>query len=226
MTKRNNKSKSKNKTKQNPLTHKIIRNPRPKVHFDGQILNGTGYMVPNASLINLYAGMYAIDCSNTAGTIVANQYIQSTAYDLLAITKLYNEFVYHSVRYDWVPNVSPGVADGGSQIYIGYIDNAEEIVTWVGAAVGTAFNIAKTGRNTKFFNAWERFSYNVPVSHKQKTFDTNYNLAAYSDSNVNDRSVQGAVVFGASTLSAAVTLGQWRVTYVLELRGLNVNMNV
>jgi len=222
MTKRNNRSKRKKsgKRKVNPLT---VMNSRPKVnfHFDGQVLNGTGFSQPLVTVANFAVGIYYVDCSSVqAGG--AGLWYQSISKDFATLTDYYSEYIFHSVQCDWLPYVSPGIADGGSQVYICYLDNAEEMATLPGSSIATVFNIAKSSRNMKFFNAWERFSYHVPLSRRRKTFDTNYNTAYTVD--VVDRSVQGVVVTGHVSSSAIVSLGQWRYTYTLELRNLNVNL--
>jgi hypothetical protein len=224
-------NKTRNKTNQNMSVRKtnpIYRNPvsRPKVNFgfDGQYLNGTGFSTPIVTLTNGAGSVYYVDCSSisTTGPTV-NKYIQSVAQEFAAITKIYNEFVYHSVRMDWMPFVAPGVADGGSQIYVGYIDNAEEIATLDFATFNGTFDTAKAARNMKFFNAWERFSYTVPVTRRRKSFDTNNTVGGVL-ADVADRSIQGAVVAGYSSTTASMSLGQWRFTYLLELRTLNNKM--
>jgi len=207
----------------NPMT--IKNNPRPKIHynFDGQMLNGMGFSAPLVTIANGACALYMVDCSSVIATgIAANSYIQSVSADFNTISKYYNEYIFHSLRLDWMPYVAPGVADGGSQLYIDYIDNAEEIANVDGGAVATVYNIAKSSRNTKFFNAWERFSYNVPLTRRRKTFDVNINTTYTVD--IIDRSVQGAVVVGVTSSSAALSLGQWRFTYLVELRTLNLNI--
>lgn len=200
-----------------------------RVNFDGQMLNGTQYMSPMATLVNQAFGIYLLDTSNVSGTGVSSAYvIQGVTRDLSAIVSSYNEFKYRSVRFDWVPFVAPGVADGSSQIYIAYIDNAELIANSTAASttVANSFNLAKNARNSKFFNAWERFSFTVPLTSRRKTFDTNTNASLGAAAvDIIDRSVQGAVISGAfSTATAAVSLGQWRVTYEVELYELNANI--
>lgn len=220
--KSNNKS---NRQKVNPLAISRVPRSRMKMNFDGQVLHGVGYMAPNATLINLATGTYTIDFSNNAGTFgAANQYVQSVGYDLVAMSRYFNEYVYTSLQMEWIPNVAPGVADGGSQCYISYIDNAEAILGNYGAGVATQFSAAKNARNSRFFNAWERFVYNVPLTRRRKTFDTNYTFSALVDTF--DRSVQGAVCIGLSSVSAAVTLGQWKVHYTAELHNLDLGIIV
>lgn len=226
MTKANNGRKRTNvPKKRSPMVTRIPRAPRPKVNFDGQILNGTGYAIPISTLVNSASGVYTIDVSSLNGTGAAiNMYEYSVCNDLLAIARLYNEYIYRSVTMHWIPAVAPGVADGASQIYVSYIDNAEDITNLLTAATpGPVFNASKNPRNSRFFNAWERFSYTIPLSSRRKTFDVN--AANNQTVDVVDRSVQGAIVTGYTSLSAAINLGQWRVTYSLELRNLNVSIN-
>lgn len=214
----------KTKRKRNPLTQQLTRISRPRLNFDGQVLNGTGYFSPIVTITNGASAVYTLDVSNLSGAgILANMYNASLAVDLLAIAKLYNEYIYRSVTISWVPFVAPGVADGASQIYVGYIDNAEEMAGMLSAVTpGTVFNVAKAARNSRFFNAWERFTYNVPLSNRRKSFDTNVNTLQTTDTI--DRSTQGSIVVGFSSVSAAASLGQFRVTYKLELRNLNAQI--
>ncbi len=222
-----NKSQLKNNTRksttnrQNPLTQAGTSRPKMNMNFDGQFLNGSQFLAPMVTLVNQATGLYALDCSNNNTTgIGVNAYVAGVSYGLIAISSVYNEYVYRSVRFDWLPYVSPSSADGGSQIYVGYVDNAEEISGLSSASIASAFNTSKAIRNMRFFNAWERFSYTVPLTRRRKIFDVNVN-ASYSNADTVDRSVQGAVVVGVNSVSAAASLGQWRVTYLLELRGLD-----
>jgi len=225
MTRRNHKSKHHDKVGKRKIDPLTVMRPRPKINvkFDGQMLNGMGFSAPMVTIANQAAAIYYVDCSSVVGTnLTLNSYIQSASADFNTISKYYNEYIYHSLRLDWLPYVSPGIADGGSQVYIDYIDNAEEMAALDGSSATTIFNIAKSSRNMKFFNAWERFSYNVPLSRRRKTFDTNINTTYTVD--IIDRSVQGCVCVGATSSSAAVSLGQWRFTYLMELRTLNLNI--
>jgi hypothetical protein len=218
-----NKMKNQNKRKPNPNTVRHTRVPRPIVNFNGQNLNGSGYFPPFTTLVNTAAAIYSLDTSTLASSGPANLYFQSINYDLNAISKVYNEFVYHSIRMEWVPFVAPGVADGGGQLYVCYVDNVEEIANIMATtSPNVVFDVAKNARNAKFFNAWERFIYDVPVSRRKKLFDTNSTSLQTID--VIDRSCQGAVISGGYSLSASSSLGQWRTTYMLELRNLNTKI--
>jgi hypothetical protein len=206
--------------RKDPMTVRQIPRPKMNFNFDGQFLNGSGYTTSFTTIGNLAVGLFYLDCSTRDGTgNTVNNYERSVARDYSSITGIYNEFVYHSLKVEWVPFLSPGISDGGSQIYIDYIDNAEAISTTTGASTATVFGVAKNSRNSKFFNAWERFTYVVPISRRRKTFDVNTTTLYTVD--VCDRSVQGAVAFGINTISPIAVAGQLRFTYNLELRTLN-----
>lgn len=212
---------TKGKKQVNPIQRRVPR-PKLKLSFDGQLLNGTGYLTPMSSLFNFASAVYPVDCSQVLTVISANNVNQSVSYDLQAITRYYNQFVYRSLKFSWIPYVSPGIADGGSQVYIAYIDNSEQISNAIGAAPSVIFSETKAARNARFFNAWERFEFNVPLTRRHNSFDQN-TVNTYA-ADTCDRSVQGAVIVATATNSAAVNLGQWRVTYELELRELNPGM--
>lgn len=223
----NSKSKIKKNTtvaRRTPMSSPNNRRPSMKVNFDGQILNGATYSAPALTAANSATSLYYLDCANTSRTgSTAAQQEQSVTSTFSPMTALYNEFIYKTVTMEWVPAISPGVADAGSQIYLAYIDNAEDIAGVTAASVSTVFGVAKYGRNTRFFNAWERFTCTVPLTNRRKLFDVNTNSSYLAD--VVDRSVQGAVVVGYSSISAAVLLGSWRFHYSVELRGLNNNLS-
>lgn len=219
-TKKKDASRNMSVRKVNPMYQQQVPRPRMNFSFDGQQLNGSGYSTPVATLLNTAAYIIYVDFSvKTGNGTFANTYERSMGSDYTGISGLYNEFIYHTARVDWVPWVSPGTADGGSQVYIDYIENPEIVSNATGGSVTTVFNLAKNGRNAKFFNAWERFSYHVPLARRRKTFDVNTNSTYTID--ICDRTVQGAVFCGFASSSAAVTLGQFRITYLAELQKLN-----
>jgi len=218
----NKKQKSKIHRKANPIVFNRP-NPRIRVNFDGQMLNGTGFMAPLVTLVNTAQAVYIADCSTTNVATAVNNDYQCINYDLTNISKYYNEYIYHSIHMEWVPYTSPGIADGGSQMYIAFIDNPEVISNAIGAAIPNVYTLAKTSRDMKFFNAWERFVYKVPLTRRHNTFDVNL-TDVYAADTV-DRSVQGAVLVGATSPSAGVSLGQFRVSYHLELRKLNYSLS-
>lgn len=212
------------KQRPNPAYSSNAVIPRMNFNFDGQMLNGLQFGVPALTLTNGAAAIHLLDCSNTATNgITANILVQSVSQTLSGITARYAEYIYRAVTFTWMPFVAPGVADGGSQIYVAYQDNPENLASLAISSVTAIFDSAKASRNMKCFNAWERFSYTVPISARRKSFDVN-TTTTIGATDTYDRSVQGAVIVGYSSLSASATLGQWKISYHLELRRLN-NVN-
>jgi hypothetical protein len=207
--------------RRNPNTVSNASKPKVRLNFDGQILNGTQFLAPLVTVANTAGALYPIDTSTTTIN-VGGTFIQGINTGLSSISGIYNEYIYRSVTFHWMPFVSPGIADAGSQIYVGYIDNAEEMGILTALSTSTIFNVSKTLRNMKFFNAWEWFSFTVPLTSRRKSFDVNTTVTLGA-TDTYDRSMQGMVVVGANSLSATVSLGQWRVTYGLELRRLNTS---
>lgn len=205
----------------NPATTPNGTRPRVKIDFDGQTLNGLQFSPAIVTITNQAASVHLMDCSNTNATgIGLNIYNQSVAQTLSGITGVYSEYIYRSVTFTWMPYVSPGVSDGGAQIYISYQDNPEMIASATISSASAIFTSAKASRNMKSFNAWERFTFTVPVSNRRRTFDCN-TTTTIGSTDTYDRSVQGAVIVGYNSPTAAVSLGQWKINYHLELRKLN-----
>jgi hypothetical protein len=223
MAKNKNRNQRRN---ENPLYRSNPSRPRMRVNFDGQLLNATAFTTPALTVANQATALYLLDTSNVNGIVAAqaNALIQGVMKDYTAITTVYNEYVVRSMRFDWIPYVSPGSADAGSQIYIAYLDNPEGITALASSTVATGFATAKLARDSKYFNAWERFSYSVPLgTTRRKSFDTNTNEVVVADTL--DRATQGAVIVGYNSISAAVSLGQWKVTFVTELRRLTPGLS-
>lgn len=203
-----------------PMRNSNAVKPKVRLNFDGQVLNGTQFMTPILTVGNVAGALYPVDTSNT-NVVTPGVFVQGVNNGITSISNVYNEYIYRSVTFTWMPFVAPGVADGGSQIYIGYVDNAEEMGAATLLTASGIFNVAKSIRNMRFFNAWERFSFTVPLSNRRKIFDVNTNTSL-GQVDTYDRSMQGMVIMGANSVSAAVSLGQWRATYALELRRMNV----
>jgi hypothetical protein len=182
--------------------------------FDGQILKGVMHLETITTASNIYKQVHAIAGMND-GKAISSSFAPMFNY--------YKEYKFQQVTFEWIPGVAPGVADGGSEIMIGFNWNPEQIV---GATAGTAVGVAgslRSERTVKSFNAWERFTYNVPLHNRRKMFDIDVNPGAYlTDVNVVDRSIQGAVVVVAQSPSDAVSLGHFRVTYAVRLEGLGI----
>jgi len=154
-------------------------------------------------------GFAYIDSTDVLGSIGA------------AVANMYSSYVYTSVVMRWLPQVAPGVADAGASIYIGYSDNAEHMVNTASASVATIVAAAKTMKNAKFFNAWEQFTYNVPLTRRRKMFDVNNTPSAPRTVDEDDRCVQGIILYGGDGLTASTALGRWVADVVIELRELS-----
>jgi hypothetical protein len=135
-----------------------------------------------------------------------------------AVAALYSQYVYESLTFRWLPSVAPGVADAGSQVYIGYLDNPEAMTTFLGLTNAQQISAIQSMKNVKFFNAWEQFTYSVPLTRRRKTFDVNATITDAAD--VDDRSVQGFIVFCMESLTASTTLGRWSSDSVVKLLNL------
>lgn len=227
----NNKLYKNSKSNRNPKSQRsnpaqIPRYVRPKVNlnFDGQTLRGLQFSPAVTTISNVAGSIHFVDASSTTSTgVAANVYLQSCSQTLAGVTKIYNEYKYKSLSFQWMPYVSPGVVEGGAQIYISYLDNPEAVSNAVLAPATDVFTAAKGARNMRCFNAWERYTYTVPLSSRRKSFDVN-NILVTSVPDILDRSVQGAVVVGYNSPTAATSLGQWRITYDMDLMRMDYAM--
>lgn len=211
-----------NRVNRNPLTRPQPRVPRPRVNFDGMHLNAkrttqaltVTVLSPSVSQI-LYA-----DCSsNSSATrecIAANTTIPSN----------YSEHIYHSIVAEWFPLIGPSHFLAGTQIIGAYLDNPEQIVVADSESINAHQNRIRSTKNMVFCNAWERKSFNLPLTRRLTTFNVNTS-ASYADIDVVTRSVQGIFLTAASNSVnplANVSLGYWVVTYKLELRNLTAGL--
>ncbi len=217
-----NKKNGSSKKQQSPLARVPRQVPRPRIVFDGSVLDGTCYSDVVTTAAFLASGLYTIDFSNTK-TLVATKSLQSTGFDLTNLSGRYGRYRYRSCRFTWVPRISPGVADAGTAITIGYIDNPE-IMAFRSATASAADQIAfKSVRTLKTFNAWQGFTYVVPLTRRLPWFNINTLLTVSTDEY--ERSVQGAVVVMYESISAIAQLGQWHISYEADLQGLNTAMS-
>lgn len=207
----------------NPIYRRKTRIPRPMVNFDGQYLNGTHVYFPintGGTTTTQAHELFFVD----GGTISSNAlsvFKESIPINLDGIVGKYNEYVYESLTLEWFPAVAPGVADGGSQITIAYVDNPENMVSLNSAVSSSVISQIALTRNMKTFNAWERFSYTVPLTRRLKSFNVNSTGTVATDINAMNRSVQGMVMVGFVSLSASAALGNFRGRYRIKLMGLN-----
>lgn len=186
-----------------------------KFSFDGTNLHGTIYVNSSVTAANVGTDFQQMGTdSGLAPSRVMNSMIRQ-----------YREYRYNKVVFQWLPIVGPASTDAGSRATLAYIDNPEQVFNFQTnaaplntAALRVAF--VKGVRNAFTFNAWERVTWNVPLSKRKPWFDVNTSEGAY-DVNVIDRAVQGMVVQAYETVSAAATIGLVKISFDIELRGLN-----
>lgn len=210
MTKRNhNNTPLRRKKKPNPM---VRRTPRLKMGprslaFDGQYGNFRAVFTATTTDASKQLGAsFAVDC-RSSGSVMGTTGA--------TVAALYSEYVYESAVFRWLPLVAPGVADAGSQIYIGYLDNPEMINTYLGLTNAQKIAAVQAMKNVKFFNAWEQFTYSVPLSRRRPMFDVNDTITDSADTD--DRSLQGMVVYTAQSLTASTTLGCWVSDSIVKL---------
>ncbi len=204
------------KRKANPVDSRPQKSPRMKFAFDGSNLHSTIFVAGGATAANVGSDFQQI---GTDGAL-------SPSRVLSAMIRQYREYRYNKVVLQWIPSVGPAGTDAGSRVSFAFIDNPEQVFNFqTGAApLNTAalrVPFVKNGRNAFTFNAWERVTWNVPLSKRKPWFDVNTVEGAYTV-DVIDRAVQGMVVQAYESISAVVTsLGTVKVIFDIEVRGLN-----
>jgi hypothetical protein len=201
------------RVRQNPVKSRsglVPRIPRPRIKFDGHLLSGTATIGSSVTASNAAFDYHFVDCNITYGIPRAHN----------AITDSYQNYVYRSLRVEWLPIVGPAHVDAGAQVQITYIDNAEDMFFIQNTATATTAKNAILSTNYKAFNAWERFTWNVPLTRRRKTFAVN---TVYTPSIESlERSAQGMMAMAISgTATAAIQLGSYRFIYDIELTGLS-----
>lgn len=189
--------------------------PRNKLSFDGQIFRGINHFpIVTTGATNTVFTVHSIDVQSSANALVTNY---------AGMMNFYKEYKVQAITLEWIPAVAPGVADAGSEILIGTTWNPEQIVAYQAgvATPGTQIGIMRSDRTVKSFNAWERFTYTVPIHYRRKTFDVDVNPGSYlTNVDIVDRTVQGALIVGAQSINPSVTLGHFLVRPVISLMGL------
>lgn len=159
---------------------------------------------------NQLAGSLFVDgrssgsCAGTPGASIMNNYF---------------EYKYQDLKLEWIPEMGPGAASAGGKVYVAYIDNPETMNTWIGLTTTNALIKIQSIRNVKMFNAWERVTYHAPLTYRRPWFDENNVIT--DDADVDDRSVQGMIVFAAETVGATDTIGHFRVKSTVLVRGFH-----
>lgn len=215
MTKRKQSRSSKSRRRQtNPLERAVVRPGRPRISFNGQDIYSTLFVLQSAVgsvTAKVGADWQSVDCSDGQG-------MNRAATD---VVKHYQEYRYVNAHVEWVPFQSPASTEAGSTIYMAYIDNPELIVTFKAASDAVKLATVKNTANCKSFNAWERYNYTVPLTYRRKWFNVNPSIGTPSAEET-DRSIQGLVIIGYSTISNTVGaggLGQFRLTSTTRITG-------
>lgn len=199
--------------KANPLMRMVPRVPRPKVSFDGQVLNS-----------NLYQGHSAVALGFGKDFFYVGGGASSVSKAATQITDRYNEYKYRSVQFEWIPSISPASAEAGGRIHIAIVDNPEKMVAFEAAVPGTVVNLIRGVKNVKTFNIWERFSCSFPLTYRRKLFDIDTTSGAMT-ADIADRTMQGQIQIAMETVGptfALGTLGTYKFTYSMELHGLTL----
>lgn len=211
------------KKRENPLYNVRKRVPRPMANFDGSTLHGTHFATRDLTAAFIASHNLVVDCGNSFVAVGGVKIAESIGRDLTGITSKYQEYRYTSVTVRWIPHVGPGNLDAGASIYMAYVDNPE--VMWNAKAGASANDLvyAKSLRNLQTYNAWEGFTYKVPLTSRNKWFNVDL-TPTYASPEAYARSVQGIVIAGMESLSAIVDLGVFHTTYDVELRGLSTSI--
>jgi len=208
MTKRAGIKKKLGKRPSNPMS-RMTRVSRPKIGFNGQVLEAFT-LAPAITTGSDGAGTQPlfIDCSSN-----------NVASSVGGITQFYKEYVYESLKCEWIPSIGPASTLAGSQLYVTYDDNPEHMVTYTTntASANNALQLADS--TTRIFNAWERVTFNIPLTRRRRMFDVNTNTSGGVD--VNDRSTQGILALGYNTTTVSSSVGRWKLTYHIKLMGLS-----
>lgn len=204
----------------NPVSRAIPRRRGPKVAFDGTTFSSSVYALPTTSLLNVASSLIVVDASNTAITI-APQQTYSAATALSALTKCYQEYKYSKLVISWLPTIGPGQAGAGSRVTAAYFDNPEIVTNLTANGTEALIPMVKGNRTAVSWNAWEPYTYHVPLTYRRKMFDVN-TTSVYTDVDANDRAVQGLVVVVTESINANESLGQIKVTSDVVVRGLSL----
>lgn len=202
----------------NPVSGRAARPPRMTFSFDGTFLNATKFIGTSATAANIGTDFQQIGASATFGI----------CRDMNAMVQQYREYRFRKVTFQWIPSVGPATADAGSRIHLAYSENPEQCQAFQANVapldtVAKRLPFVKGCRNVFTFNAWERITWNVPLTRRRPWFDVNTTDPA-NDVNAFDRAVQGMIFQAYESVSAIVTLGTAKITFEMELRGLSTDV--
>ncbi len=205
--------------KPNPVLNlSRVRPPRNSFSFDGSRLHATIFVPVSTTASS----------EGTDHQQLGTDSSFSPARVMNSMVRQYREYRYHKVTLQWIPSVGPASADAGARVFLAYVDNPEQMFNFQTSTAPlntTALKVpyVKNNRNVLAFNAWERITWNVPLTRRRPWFDVNTAESAYTV-DVFDRCVQGQIVQAYQSPSVAVVLGTVKITFDIELRGLNTDV--
>ncbi len=211
------------KKRVNPTDRRVTRMKGPRANFDGSTVSCTSYFASPAAAANLSKATITVDCDSATNILVTGGAASVLASGVL---NLYSEYKYNKCSVEWIPSIGPVNADAGDRIHIAYIDNSEKMVTFQAATSAAALGLVRGCRNVRSFNAWERFTYNVPLTWRRKVFDTNVTVVP-GTVDLYERSTQGMIIISIETntaILAAGALGTFKVDSSIRVNQLNVNL--
>lgn len=200
------------------MVHGPGRSGKPTASFDGTIL--TGNVFSGASNTIAEGANFLSSDFHHVGT--ADNW--SVTRSLASVTKFYNQYVVEMCRITWIPQVGPASTLASSKIHLAYVDNAERMNNFHTRAGATPQfdRLAMTVgcRNVFSFNAWERVTWNVPLTRRRKWFDTNTTSAGTTVDEF-ERCVQGMIFCAYESTVAGVSLGTFKIDFRVRLNGLD-----
>lgn len=198
------------RSNKNPLSQPLAGPPRPKMKFDGSMITSPFYAGTSATVAGAAKDYFFVDCSSTYGI----------ARGVNGITNLYSEYKFFKAAVEYIPSIGPTSADAGGRIHVAYIDNPEKIANYANTLVAaTWLGYVRSSPNVRSYNLWERFTYNVPLTYRRKTFDVNTSLGAYTTDDL-DRSTQGAIIIAIETVTPVISVGTYHFTSTVMVSGL------
>lgn len=216
-----NKRVKRNRRKTNPLMKVPSRVGRPKLSFDGANISSTTYVAIPVTAANQAKAVFTVDCDSAVVPATTAGAASAVASGVLGI---YSEYRYTKLSFEYIPSLGPASTDAGGRIHIAYIDNPEKMAVFQAAAVGAvALGEVRGAKTLKSFNAWERFTYNVPLTWRKKLFDVNTTVVP-GNADTYDRSTQGMVIMFIESISAAIVVGSLKIDSTIYLTGLDVNI--
>jgi hypothetical protein len=186
---------------------------RKSAHGDSITLKTLCQSADITAASNAAAGLIAIDARANGVALGAGG---------SSIANNFQTYKFLSLTLKWLPKVGPGGTSAGGRVYVAYVDNPEQIVTWAGLTAAQALTKINSFRNVLVFNVWKELVYRVPLTYRRNMFDVNNTTTDSVD--VDDRSVQGAVLWAVETIGATDIVGSWQTKGVVHLRGLHSSL--